>query len=234
MASYTAEEILAYFDRCDEDYVFPALDNDVFALGAVRLSAYRDDERWAVLIEVLCFFVNSSGPPTIGTDIYRFGNCLPGAPGINDDGVGGLTCLDDEGQDVPLDAEPFEATIAVIRGRKVPIPRDTAAYVAKGMKPSKTDWEPDGPRLMWVLLPEYRLDMLATEEELRQHVPADLPLFLRLDEWHHPDVCGKEVPSTSETFRKLAEALVHGEPNRFRLRRKPNTHWKKWAWKGSL
>src|SRR5437899_1811197 len=76
-----------------------------------------------------------------------------------------------------------------------------------------------GEHILRVLLPEHREALLATEEELRRFVAADLPLFLCLDAWHHPDLANDELPSRNATFKALAEALVHGEPNRFRLKR---------------
>ena len=43
------------------------------------------------------------------------------------------------------------------------------------------------PDLLRSLVPEYREILLASEVELRERLPADLPLILRLDEWYHPE-----------------------------------------------
>jgi hypothetical protein len=84
------------------------------------------------------------------------------------------------------------------------------------------------------LVPEHRDILLATEEELRARIPADLPRVLQLDEWVHPDVAGQEKPSDSDTFRQLAEALVTGDISRFAPTGPPNTHWSNWPEGGSL
>lgn len=129
----------------------------------------------------------------------------------------------DEGEDWPV-------VTAVIRGERVPIPRERQVYLKKGIPCDReTDMPDSGADVMWVMLPEYREAMLATEEELRRHVPPDLPFFLRLDEWLHPDTGNGEMPSQNETFRRLANALVYGDPNRFIPPETPNTHWKNWV-----
>ena len=99
------------------------------------------------------------------------------------------------------------------------LPRAIFEYIDRGIPRDHKRYEPEPYEVLWFLLPEHREAMLATEEELRRHVPADLPFFLRLD----------ETPSQNETFRKLAEVLAHGDPNRFVPPAKTNTHWKHWT-----
>lgn len=93
MATFTADEILAYLDRCEEDYQFPSLDNPTYVTGAARLTAYRDEQRWAIVIDVLCLWLGSSGT-AVETIICRMGNCVE-TPVVGDDAVGGLICLDE-------------------------------------------------------------------------------------------------------------------------------------------
>lgn len=228
MASYTADEILDYFDRVTETYEFPSLDDGVSITGAVRLTAYRDEQRWAVLVEDLCFWYSTAALTAIETVIYRLGNCVE-TPVLSNDGVGGMTCLDEDDKPVRFDHE-WTAVTALIRGRRVPIPWNAYEYTKKGIPRDLGRYEPEPHEVLWFMLPEHRDAMLATEEELRRHVPADLPFFLRLDEWLHPDPYGKdELPSQNETFRQLAAVLAHGDPNRFILPQTTNTHWKHWV-----
>src|SRR6266508_152528 len=73
---FSREDILNELDRRAELGEFPMLDNGHVYLADTRLSAYGDDSRWAIVIEVLG--VNN----TIGTHysihnaLYCFGNCL--------------------------------------------------------------------------------------------------------------------------------------------------------------
>jgi hypothetical protein len=230
MATFTADEILTYFDRCEEQYEFPSMDA-IYVPGAVRLTAYRDEERWAILVEILCLWLGTGGP-NIETIISRLGNCVETTPVVSDDAVGGLTCLDENDEPVSIDVDEWKGwpgVTALIRGKRVPIPRDIEAYRKKGIPcKRKTPMPQSGADIMWVLLPEYREAMLATEEELRQHVPPDLPFFLSLDEWLHPNPTKDEMPSQNLTFRRLAAALVHGDPNRFIPPKRTNTQWRHW------
>jgi hypothetical protein len=55
MAKFTAKEILKQFDECANDFTFPMLDNGYVYLANTKLSAYRDDNLWVVIIEVIGF-----------------------------------------------------------------------------------------------------------------------------------------------------------------------------------
>jgi hypothetical protein len=88
--------------------------------------------------------------------------------------------------------------------------------------------------LLRLLVSRYREPFLATEDELRQRIPRDLPLILQLDEWHHPDLAADELPSTSETFQVIADVLVTGDSTRYMPTKTPNTHWSNWPEGGTL
>ncbi len=231
LTAFTADEILSQLDACAAEMRFPMLDNGYVYLGDVRLSGYADDRHWALLIEVLGFNPRADG---IRNAIYRYGNCLVGEVGLaNEDFITSL----EEDPDYPAFDEEFGvldgAEMVRVRGQAVPIPWGPAVLAAKGI----TLAEPPRLRveeLMRALLPEYRSQLLATEEELRRRMPADLPLLIRLDEWHHPDLVNEERPSDSPSFQSLAEVLVMGDPNGYRPHPNPNTHWKNWPEGGTL
>ncbi len=230
-ASYTVEEILRVLDEHGRNYSFPMLDNDYFYPGDVRLSAYADQTRWAIIIEQLC--CNNRQRPREGIETYLgvFGNCVLGPASFRQ--VGGLTYRTSDDETLYSGRIPPSVTKVEIRGREVFFPRDPKLYKAKRIKiedPALLH----GHELMRVLLPEHREAMLATEEERRRLIPHDLPLFARLDEWHHPDLADDELVSECSTFRNLAIAMVELEPNRFRLTEKPNTHWSNWPMGGTL
>ena len=83
------------------------------------------------------------------------------------------------------------------------------------------------------LVPEHRDALLATEEERRRGVPADLPKLIQLDDWHHPRVAEGEQPSDSPSFVALAEAIATGDAARYRVEG-GNVHWRHWPFSGSL
>lgn len=218
MADYTASAILAQLDQGAEDYVFPMLDNGYYYPVDQRLHAYRDDTRWALIIETLGYNPRAGNLIDV---IQKFGNCV-GKPGNEEDDF--LERLDNaqELDEVALgDRDWRRASGITVRGKTLPIPGDG--------RPGMELWD-----LVRLVVPTDRLRFLASEEELSARVPSDLPPLLMLDEWHHPDLINGEKPSDSQTFQQLAEALVAGDAGRYAPSLAPNTHWSHWPAGGSL
>ena len=214
-ARFTRQEILEQLDRAASDYRFPALDHGYFYPVDVRLHAFRDDARWAMVIEVLAF---STRGLNIDDVLHIYGNCIRGEPGFEDEDFVSRVDNMDELQDEEWAVAPGVESM-IVRGRALPVA------------------DREGDELVDVfrdLVPSYRDLFLADEEELRRRVPRDLPQVLTLDEWHHPDVMDGARPSESETFVLLADVLVEGRPELFRPTQAPNTHWSNWPEAGSL
>lgn len=91
-----------------------------------------------------------------------------------------------------------------------------------------------GQDLLRSLVPEHRNLLLATDGELSQRLSVELPLLLRLDQWHHPDISAGELPSESEAFKMIAEVLATGDASRYKPTQEPNTHWSNWPMGGDL
>jgi len=87
----------------------------------------------------------------------------------------------------------------------------------------------------YVYLAGTRLSLLATPHEGRVSVLPEMEPLLQLEEWHHPNVVDdKGRPSTSETFRQLAQVLATGDVSLYHPSQPPNTHWRNWPEGGSL
>jgi hypothetical protein len=236
LAAYTKEEILSQLDDCARGFTFPMLDNGYVYLADARLSAYRDETRWALIIEVVGYNPRAGGHGGACNCLHCFGNCLRRPPGTaNED----FLCVTDDGPDGPTFDDENDSDIRegarTIRIRDSIVLLDLApeALTRKGIEPEDPP-QITGAELLRGLVPEHRDLLLATEEELRGRVPPDLPLVLRLDAWHHPDLAGDELPSESETFKLIADVLVSGNPSNYRPTEEPNTHWKNWPEAGSL
>ncbi|MDX6203356.1 MAG: hypothetical protein QOJ83_2856, partial [Frankiales bacterium] len=52
-ASFTREEIFSQLDESIEGMSFPDIGNGYYYPLDVRLHAYRDDARWAILVELV-------------------------------------------------------------------------------------------------------------------------------------------------------------------------------------
>jgi Family of unknown function (DUF7003) len=224
-----AKEILDQLDVAE--FAFPMLDNGYVHPADTRLSIYRDDANWMMIIEVLgAYSPRVSGYDSFQNCLHLFGSNLHRRPGTsNDDFLYPVRgCPED-----PLFEDEYEwfvkpgASCVMLRGEKIKIDLSLDALAARGIilvEPPRID----PAAVLRALLPEHRLLLLASEAELKQRNPSNLPLWLRLDEWHHPDLAANERPSQCETFQMLADAITSGDEKRYRPTRAPNTHWRNW------
>ena len=90
------------------------------------------------------------------------------------------------------------------------------------------------PDLFRRLLPRHRDLYHATEAELREVVPEDLPQILRLLEWEHSDAVHDVLPSHTECFPMIAKVLATGDVSHYKPTKPPNTHWSNWPAGGTL
>jgi hypothetical protein len=226
--AYKAAKILAQLDACAADYTFPMLDNGYFYPADVRLTAFRDERHWAIVIEVVGY---SPRGGRIEDAVHRFGNCLDRKPGTSNDDF--LERVSDDDGVFEEERVKKSAKTLVVRRKRIPIPRARAAYKAHGIRLEEPP-DIEAFELLRVLVPEHRDLFLANAKELRKHLPVGLPVFLRLEEWFHPDLCNGEIPSQNPTFQAIARALETGDPDEYRPSRRPNTHWRHWPEGGTL
>ncbi len=213
-----AAEILDQLDAAAACCNWPILENVNVDMASVRLHAYGDGRRWALIMEVLGTNIGA-GPSSIHTTLYCYGNCLktdqPVCFAFSAD-VG--PALDKYTGELRPDG------YILVRGRRVAIDLSPATLERLEIRPRFP--EPGDFELLLTLLSEHREALLATREELAEVVPADLPELLLLEEWNHPRV--NERPSDTETFRLLALVLATGQAEHWRPLIAPNTDWRNW------
>jgi hypothetical protein len=73
MRDWTAHRILEVLDQCCDSFKFPMLDNGYVYLAASRLSLYRSDTDWGLVIEIFGFSPRAGLPDT---HIYTFSSNL--------------------------------------------------------------------------------------------------------------------------------------------------------------
>lgn len=233
--SFTKEEILNQFDEHARAFTFPMLDNGYVYLADTRLSACRDESRWALIIEVIGAHYRMGGYHGLDNTLHCYGNCLYCKTGTATENF--LTFIRDGEGERLFDEEDWyvnqNAQSLRLREALIPLHLDINFLAAKDIvlegAPRVTAAE-----LLRSLVPEYQNLYFATEEELRQRVPSDLPMILRLEEWNHPDLAAEELPSHSETFQMIADVLVSGNSSLYKPTLAPNTHWRNWPEGGSL
>lgn len=236
---------LRILDDASRAFTFPCLDNGYVYLAASRLSLFRSPQDWALVIEIFGYSPRSGIPDT---SIFTFASRLhdrdPSSRFANRDAyeqylrnnphnefrsIGPIEegpWMDDEAPEMVALAGEVR-----VRGSLIPLPVITA-YARHGIelqeeRPAIFEW-------CRYLAAEHRELVLATQEEQRVSVLPEMTRILQLEEWHHPDIVGAQMPSTSQTFQQLADVLASGDPSRYCPTEEPNTHWKNWPEGGTL
>ena len=234
--AFTAKEILEQLDSAARQFSFPMLDNGYLYPVTARLSSYRNESHWRIVIEVVGFNYRGGGHNGIENCLYIFGNDLKHKPGLDNANFLSLTADSPEGNTFDRETESYldpSINTILVRGNSITLSHDPSFYEAKGIH-----LEDPGKIMIWEmmrgLLPEHRNQFLATEEDIKQRIPAGLPLFIRLDNWNHPDLANEEKTGKNETFIMLADALENGDKKIFKPTQTPNTHWSNWPEGGTL
>ncbi|CAN5384008.1 hypothetical protein BH20BAC1_BH20BAC1_23740 [soil metagenome] len=84
---YRAEEILNQLNKCNSEYTFPMLDNGYVYPAGTKLTAYRDDERWVIVIGAIGFSYRGGGHNGITNCLHVYGNCLKYEPGTQNENL---------------------------------------------------------------------------------------------------------------------------------------------------
>lgn len=233
---FSSKDILSQLDNCADEFTFPMLDNGYIFPITSKLTAYRDKERWALIIEVVGFNYRGGGHNGISNCLHIFGNCINTKPGT--DSANFISLTENHNNILSFDEDNEEsinpkATELLLRGEKVTINHNRDFYINKGIHLGEED-KISIAEFMRGLLPEYANDLLATENEIRERIPNDLPIILNLIEWNHPDSADAELPSRSETFKQIAKVLESGDTNYYKPTLAPNNHWSNWPDGGML
>lgn len=230
------KEILNQLDQCNDDFTFPMLDHGYVYLAGTKLTAYRDDNRWIIVIEIIGFNYRGGGHNGISNCLHIYGNCLNYMPGIQNENF--LYLTNDVNDCNTFDEEEYfylnpECSSFTLRGEILPVVHDKKVYESSGIEIE------DKTRInayeFLRLLEELHHDKLAaTDSEIRQRIPNNIPEIIKLRNWYHPDIANGELPSGNETFQQIAKVLETGNVEYYQPAHKPNTNWKNWPDGGTL
>jgi hypothetical protein len=243
----TAEEILSILDQCSEDCSFPMLDNGYVYLAATRLSVFRSEVDWALVIEVFGYSPRAGLPDTA---IHTFGSRLIKRKRKSDyvsreafedylryhpHDEWRNVCPIEQGKWLDLsDSEFVQSDVQTIRIRgveyAVPSRELLTRYGITPEDPARVHVH----ELCRFFAATNRDQVLATTDERRVNLSPEMGQLLLLDEWNHPDLANGERPRDSETFQQLAKVLATGDLSEYRPSLPPNTHWINWPVGGTL
>ncbi|HZH96240.1 MAG TPA: hypothetical protein VEY06_10160 [Flavisolibacter sp.] len=230
------EKILDQLDKCSSEFTFPMLDNGYVYPAGTKLTAYRDDKRWVIIIEAIGFNYRGGGHNGIANCLHVYGNCLSYKPGTRNENFLYLT---DDADDCSTfdEEESFYLNPACdsfkLRGSILPLIQDRNQYKSLGID-IEDETRINAFEFVRLLDALHHEKLVATETEIRERVPNDIPRIIELHDWFHPDVINGESPSENETFKQIAEVLETGDVVAYRPTHKPNTHWKNWPEGGTL
>ena len=243
--NWTSEKILEVLDNCAEEFTFPVLDNGYVYLAATRMSVYRSERDWAIVIEVFGFSPRS-GDPDI--QIYTFSSKLhgrnPSSNYVSEDAY--RSYLENNPYNESRFIYPIENSdwlneedqeyinengICLLRGKEVSLPEfsDFKDYGIELEEETPLTFE-----FCRFLAGKYRNLVLCTENERRVSVAPELNLFLQLDTWNHPDISGDELPSSSGSFQLISKMIVENSVKQCNPTKSDNTHWSNWPEAGTL
>lgn len=220
------------------------MDNGYVYLAATRLTVFRNDDDWAMTIEVFGFSPRAGIPDT---HIYTFASKIVNRKGaekfakrgdyenylaLNPNNESHFIYPIEDGDWLDEENVWSDAIEIKLRGKSIALP-NLNRIEREGIEVINMD-EVRVFELCRFLASVHREEVLATAEELRTNVGKDLKQVLQLNEWNHPDIIGDCLPSGSETFQQLAEVIVSGDVGKYRPTLTPNTHWSNWPEGGTL
>lgn len=119
-----------------------------------------------------------------------------------------------------------------IRGKYVPFDNNYKDYEKVGIKIRDEDNPKkliDFGNLIRYLHETNPTLISATEDEIRKHIPKDIPKLITIDEFHFVSAYEKSnLPSQQETYQLLARVLVTKDTTNWKPTQKPNNNWKNW------
>ena len=245
---WQSADILSILDQCCDSFTFPMLNNGYVYLAATRLSLYRSELNWALVIEVFGFMPRAGIPDnsihTFSGSLYNrkceedfvnrsaFELYLTNNPNNEFSSIYPIEAGDWQVGESSEEVASSEHSI-MLRGTRYRLPA-LEDYLQHGITLENLS-QAKVFELCRFLAATNREAVLANEDERRINVLPEMDQILQLEEWNHPDVVDENArPSGSETFQQLAQVLTTGNVGYYQPILEPNTHWKNWPEGGTL
>lgn len=221
--------ILNNLDKHAAEFNFPVLDNAYVGFTAARLSAFRSEQDWLIVFEVLGYSVNETA---FVNDIYAYGSCTQKEGFLN------AVMVAEPIADRPIFDSVTTESVADWSNWGIRVGNQNLYFTPPAKEYEKAGIEVNstsGPgsiqpvQLLRFLFYKLGEQLFANEKTLFQHFPycKDLEKFLRTWEWQHPDIAAGEAPSKNPSLTSLICALAAGDRTLFNSGQ-PNTTWRTW------
>jgi len=223
---------------------FLDLEHGYCVTAGSKIHLYADSARWAIVFEKSGYFNRSTAAEI---ELNYVGNCInypidkyPERNYITNssrimliDPTEFSKIENKEGKDM----ETFEligqnVKEIKVRDKFIPFDNDCKNYEKLGIKirdyenPKKLIGFDDLVRYLNETNPSI---VSATEENIREHIPKDLPKIMTIKDFHFTSFYDKSnPPSSQETFKLIAKILVTRDSTKWKPTQKPNNHWTNW------
>jgi hypothetical protein len=238
----STDQILSLLDQSYIKCDFPFLSTFYqWAYGKIRCYVYLSEDEWLIVFDMLAYYPNQMN---FDNAIYAYGNKL-GKNGFQDNqwtvkipkdfykrvNEYGLRVPEDD-----IDWIPSRNQFCVrLNGKKVSFSISDSEYQSAGIDLNQAlsgDKYVDNAIFMLRYLVDYipAGELFYPEEFLFMCMGKEpnLSLLLKLDDWIHPGMDGIDLPSQSESFKQIADAIIQRDSSIYNLQH-GNTHWKNWA-----
>lgn len=222
-----AQDMIRQMDEYAKEYLFPMPDNAAQYNAGMRLSAFRSEEEWLIVFEMLNYVKSRE----FLNECYAFGNRLA-RPGLQPqavtvlEAVAGQPFWDSSGSFI-LNMEAFTLKVKGAMRQVTILPQD---WQAAGIR--KESLAPAPAKLLRLMAALYQKELFEDTASLLRlcgREESNLALFLQLSGWEHPDLADDELPGDSRALCSLAAALVAGNAGLYHcLPEWINSHWSNW------
>ncbi|MBD1373295.1 hypothetical protein IC620_13145 [Hazenella sp. IB182357] len=214
-------ELVNILVSCSKDgFNYPVLDDLYIDLADTRLSVFKNDTKWILVIEKIGYFIQGQFAVY---DLYAYGNTQL---------KNGLIYTTDEfitinHQNILVDEngrfsiEPFDKLSFKIWNENVKMQLSPNDF--EQAKINFTRYSPS--EFVRMISFKFKDKLFLNDQDIMNKLnEGRLDIFYRTNHWYHSN----ENPSLNPFFRDLDIALQHNDPLVIRPF-KPNTHWQNWG-----
>lgn len=223
---------------------FPDLEHGYCVTAGNRFHLYADLERWAIVFEKSGYFNRASAAEI---ELDYFGNCVdyPIQKYLETNYISNSSQVylidaiefqrieNKEGTEMEqYELISFDTKEINVRNKLIPFNNNYKDYESVGIKIREYENSKNLIAFGDVLrfLHETNPSVIsATEEEIRMHIPNDIPKLMTIDDFHFVSAYDKlNLPSTQETYQLMAKVLTSKDSRKWKPVAKKNNHWSNW------
>ena len=224
---------------------FLDLEHGYFATAGSRIHLYADTVRWAIVFEKNGYFNRGTSAEI---ELVYIGNCID-YPVQKDEERNYITNTESIVLIDPLEFERLQnkegqgmenfeligqnVKEIKIRDKYIPFDNDFKNYEKLGIRlrdyenPKKLIGFGDLIRYLHETNPDL---IRATNDEIRLHIPKDIPKIMTIEAFHYVSLYDKiNLPSQQETYKLIAKVLTTKDTLNWKPLKQPNNNWKNWT-----